>query len=135
MSQTYLAANAVMDQLFGNTTITVPSTLYMGLSTTTISNSGTGATEPVGNGYARVAITNSKTNFSVASSGVVTNATAISFPESTASWGTITYIAFWTASSGGSIWFFEALPTSKTVQSNTTVYFPIGALTLSQTNT
>jgi hypothetical protein len=134
VSQTYTAANAIMDQIFGNTSITVPSTLYMGLSTTVISNSGTGVTEPSGGAYARVAITNNKVNFTTAANGLITNAVAITFPEATVSWGTITYIEFWDSLTGGNIWFFEALPVAKTVQANTTVLFSIGALTLSQTN-
>jgi hypothetical protein len=135
MSQTYYLANKVMDYNFGQTSYTVPSTLYFGLSTTVIGNDGNGATEPVGNGYARVAVTNNKTNFSSSSNGVLSNLIAVSFPESTASWGTITYIGIWDALSSGNVLYFEALSSSRSVQPNTTVVFAIGALTFSMTNT
>ena len=134
MSVTTYAANKVLDYNFGLTSYTVPSTYYVLLSTATIANDGTGAVEPSGGAYARVAVTNNKTNFATASSNSLTNATAITFTESTTSWGTITYIGLADALSGGNIWWFEALPTPKTVQSATTVTFSVGALTVSMTN-
>lgn len=134
MAITYYASNRILDYNFGQTSYTVPSTLYMGLSTTTVGNDGSGATEPSGNNYARVAITNNKSNFAVAANGLLTNAAQFTFNESSASWGTITYIAFWDALTGGNIWYFEALSVPKTVQAQTTVLFSIGALTISMTN-
>ena len=135
MSLTYTASTAILDYNFGKTTYTVPSTLYMGLSTTTINADGTGATESTGVGaYARGAVTNNKTNFGNAGTGTLTTLTAITFAESSASWGTITYIAFWDALTAGNIWFYEVLAVPKTVQANTTVVFSVGALTVSMTN-
>ncbi len=136
MSNTYYSENKILDQLFGATSIvaSVPATWYVGLSTTTPNEGGTGSTEPAAGAYARVAVTNNKTNFGTASNGVLTNSTAISFPESTASWGTITHIVFYDALTGGNIWYWEALPTSRAVAANTTVYFATGALTISNTN-
>jgi hypothetical protein len=134
MSQTYYASNQFLDYVYGVVSFTPPTTYYVGLSTTVISNSGTGATEPSGGAYARVAVTNNKTNFSTASSGALSNATAVTFTESSASWGTITYIFLADALTGGNIWYFEALPSSKIVQSQTTVLFSVGAITFAQTN-
>jgi len=128
------SANKILDKNFGATDYTPPATLYVGLSTTTIGIAGTGATEPSGGAYARVAITNNKTNFGTASNGALTNSNAITFTESTASWGTITYVFIADALTGGNIWFFEALPAPKTVQTATTVLFSASSLTLSMTN-
>ena len=47
--------NAISDAWTG-TPFTVPGTLYLGFSTSTISADGTGITEPVGNGYVRLAV-------------------------------------------------------------------------------
>lgn len=134
MSITYTQANKILDLNFGNTTYTVASPLYFGLSTTPINNDGTGATEPSGGAYARVAVTNSKSYFSVASSGVLSNSGTITFAESTASWGTITYVFIADALTSGNILYFDALTTSRAVPANTTVYFGSGNVSISMTN-
>lgn len=134
MAITYTSANAALDKFFGATNFTSPATLYVGLSTTAISIDGTGATEPSGGAYARVAVTNNKTNWATAANGSLSNLTAITFPESTASWGTITHVFISDASTGGSIWFYDALTFSRIVQSATTVQFSVGALTAQMTN-
>jgi hypothetical protein len=137
MAITTGTANSLLDLLFGQTAFSNFSTLYCGLSTSVIQNDGSGATEPTTGAYARVAITNNKTNFANAAAAALTNATTITFPESTASWGTITYFFLASGATTGvaDIKYFEALPSAKTVQSNTTVLFSIGALTISMTNT
>jgi hypothetical protein len=134
MSVTYTLANKILDFNLGATAYSALSTLYLGLSTTTISIDGTGATEPSGGAYARVAIINNKTNFSTATLGVLSNATAIQFTESTASWGVITYVFLADALTSGNIYLYEALSTPKTVQSATTVLFSVGALSFSMIN-
>jgi hypothetical protein len=134
MAITYYSANRVLDYNFGQTSYTSPNTYHFGLSTTTINIDGTGATEPSGGSYARVAFTNNKTNWGTASNAALTNATAVQFPESTASWGTITYVGMWDASSSGNIWWFDVLTPARTVASATTVLFAIGAVTVSMSN-
>lgn len=134
MSVTYTSANKVLDYNFGGTTYSVPTTLYFGLSTTAINIDGTGATEPSGGSYARVSFTNNKTNWGVASTGALTNSTAITFPESTASWGTITHVFLADASTAGNIWWFDALSPTRTVATATTVLFAIGAVTVQMNN-
>ena len=134
MSITYYASNRNLDYNFGSSAYSVPGTLYMGLSTSVIGNDGTGATEPSGGAYARVTVTNNKTNFGPAATGALTNLTSINFVESTTSWGTITYIFFADAISGGNIWYFQSLSPSKIVQAYTTVVFAASALTISMTN-
>ena len=135
MSGTYTSFNAILNQLFNNVTLTQPSNYYLGLSSTTPTITGTGDTEPSGLGYARVALSSS-TGFTTSTLGTLTNNVTATFPESTGSWGTLTHLILYSASSGGSIWFFEALSPSITVESNTTVYFsnsPAG-ITVSMTN-
>lgn len=133
---TYLASNKILDYLFGGTSFTNLSTFYVGLSTTTIGADGTGCTEPSSGAYARVAVANNKTTFGVASNGSLTNLITISFAESTAAWGTITYVFLAAAGTSGvnDIWYFEALPTPKAVASATTVSFTPSSMTISMTN-
>jgi hypothetical protein len=134
MSGTTTSENLNLDAWFGAVALSVPGTWYCALSTTTPTEAGTNFTEPSSGAYARVAVTNNATNFPAASSGAKTNGTAITFPESTASWGTITHIGFYNQASGGSLYFWEQLPVSKAVAANTTVYFSIGSLTISNLN-
>jgi hypothetical protein len=131
---TYYSANRLLDLNFGGTSYSQPVTYYFGLSTTTIQIAGTGATEPSGGNYARVAFTNNKTNWGTASNAALTNSSAVTFPESSASWGTITYVFMADALTAGNIWWFDALSPSRSVASATTVLFAIGAITVQMTN-
>jgi hypothetical protein len=134
MAITYYSANRILDYNFGGTSYSVPSSFYFCLSTTTINIDGSGATEPSGGAYARVALTNNKTNWGNASNAVLTNSTAVQFAESTSSWGTITYVFLSDASSAGNVWYYDALSPARTVASATTVLFAIGAITVQMTN-
>jgi len=137
MSITYYASGSMLNNTFGSVAISPPSSYYLGLSTTTISSSGSNSTEPTGGkGYARVEIPNNKSYFSYAVSGSLVNSGSIVFPTSGSSWGTITdvFLADTSASATGNIWFYEALSSPRIVQDLTTVSFSAGAITFSMTN-
>lgn len=134
MSITYYQSNRILDKDFGNVSYTTPTTLYFGLSTTAINSDGTGATEPSGGAYARASVTNDKTNWGNAGSGSLQNLGTIQFPESTASWGTITYVFISDALTSGNMLYFGALSPSRVVQSNTVVFFSASAITISIVN-
>lgn len=123
--------NIVNDHIFGKTTFTAGATLYVGLSTTTITDAGGNITEPAGNNYSRVAVTNNVTNFPNSSGGSKTNGTDITFPTATGSWGTVTDFFISDASSGGNIYGYGVLSASKAVGTNDTLKIPTGSLTLS----
>lgn len=106
--------------------------LYVGLSTTTPTEAAGSFTEPVGNGYARVSKPRAGTDWA-ASSGtapaVASNATAVTFPAASGgSWGTVTHFGLFSASTAGTLYFWGALGTSKTVNDGDTASFAIGAL-------
>ena len=134
MAITYLSGNKILDFNFGGTSYTPPVTYYFGLSTTTISIDGSGATEPSSGGYARIALTNNKTNWGNAASASLTNSAAVQFAESSGSWGTITYVGIWDALTSGNVYWFDALSPARAVASATTVLFAIGAITVQMTN-
>lgn len=134
MAITYYSANRLLDYNFGGTAYSVPSNLFFGLSTTSISIDGSGATEPSGGAYARVSFTNNKTNWGNASNASLTNSTAIQFAESTASWGTIIAVFLSDALTAGNIWWFDSLSPARSVSSATTVLFAISAVTVQMTN-
>ena len=120
--------NKLLDHVFGNAAYTAPATLYIAASTATINDDGTGLTEPVGNAYARVAVTNNATNFPAASGGAKANGIQITFPEASGSWGTISHIAIMDASSGGNVLGKGALAASKAIAAGDTLYIPVGDL-------
>lgn len=120
----------VLDLVFGLTAFSPSATFYVGLSTTTITDAGGNITEPVGNNYSRVTVTNNKTNFSNASGTPteVSNATEIAFPQASGSWGTITDFFVSDAVSGGNIYIYGVLTVPKVITSGDTARFAIGDL-------
>jgi len=99
ISDTY--ADNLLDMAFSKDTNDFPATLHIGLSTTTPSNTGTNVTEPAGNSYARVAVTNNVSNWPAAAARSKSNGTDIVFPTATGSWGTITHFAIYDSAVGG----------------------------------
>lgn len=124
------AENKMLDHVFGGADFARPATLYIGLSTTTITDAGGNITEP-GNGYARVAVTNNTTNFPAASAGAKSNGAPITFPAATGSWGTILDFFIADAASGGNIIAYGTLNASQAVASGETINFAVGALSIS----
>lgn len=137
MALTSYASQNALKQLFGGSPAATATTLYFGLSTSTIAIDGTGITEPSGNAYARVSVTNNGTNFTVTTIATgsgggaqVQNATPITFPQSTASWGTVTYWFASDANVAGNIIAYGVLSSSQTVGANNTLSFAANALTI-----
>jgi len=125
--------NEVLDHIFGGADFPRPATVYVALSTANPGEDGSGIAEPSGGAYARVAVTNNGTNFPAAAGGSKSNGTDITFPEATASWGTITYFAIFDASSGGNMLLYGALSSSKQVDTGDTLKFVTGDLTVTLT--
>lgn len=111
----------------------IPTSYYIGLSTTAPNVNGTNVTEPsTSSGYARVQLT----NLSQPSAGVVTNQSAINFNESTASWGTITHFVIYDSVTVGSgnLLMYGALTTPRVVDANTIMTIKENYLSLSAQN-
>lgn len=123
----------VLDYYFGASANTTPALWYVGLSTTTITDAGGNITEPVGNGYIRVAATNNKTTFSNASAGSLANAIQLSYPQASGSWGTVLdfFIANHATAAGTmNIWGYGTLTASKSITSGDTASFAISGITI-----
>ena len=132
MSLTDFSRNKVQDNLYGATAFTPPANYWLALSSSNISTSGSNATEPVGNGYARVQIPNSKSYWTNSTGGCIVNSASIVFVMSSGSWPTINTLALFDASTSGSVWAYTTLSTPIVVQTNTTVSFSASGLTFSQ---
>ena len=126
----------ILDNVFSQVAMPAIATLYVGLSTTTPAGDGTGVTEPSGNAYARVAVTNNATNFPAATgttNGSKANGTTITFPTATGAWGTVTYVVFYDAAAAGNLVAFGALTTSKAISNLDTASFNASDFTITLT--
>lgn len=118
--------NAVLDHVVGKAAYTSP-TAYIGLSSTTPNEDGTGVTEPVGGSYARVST--AAVDWNSASAGATSNANAITFAQATADWvagANLTYLVCYDAVSAGNPLFYGALTVAKPVLNGDTASFPAG---------
>jgi len=120
---------AILKRDFGQVVYTPPSTWYVGLSLTDITDTGLGVTEPLVGGYARVAVTNSAGNFAVVSGQTaMANNVSVEFPRSTANWGEVRYVALYAAATGGQPLYYGRLTNAKQVQVDDSLFFEPGAL-------
>src|SRR6185312_16496996 len=113
MPFTTFTADTILDEFFGGTDYKPPTTLHVGLSTSAPTKTGGNITEPVGKGYARVAVANTMANFPKASNGTKSNGTNITFPEATGAWGTMTHFVVFDAATGGNAVMYGALTNEK----------------------
>lgn len=122
----------ILDHILGGGIYQRPATVWIGLWTSALSDSSTGSTagEVSGGAYARVSRTNNSTNWPAASGTTATksNGTAITFPQATASWGTVTYFCIIDAPTAGNILGWGALTQSKAIGAGDTAAFAIGDL-------
>lgn len=109
----------LLDHVFANAAYTSPTTVYVGLFTTNPDEDGSG-TEVSGGSYARQA-----GSFTVSGNTATTSA-AIEFPTATASWGTITHIGIYDASTAGNLLAYAALTASKAIASGDVFRIPSG---------
>jgi len=139
MSFSNRTAQALLNSLFGKTSnfgaLASAPTIYVGLSSTTPAEDGTGVTEPSTGSYARVATSAATWNAATsADPSVVSNAAAITFPTATANWASgsnLTHLVLFDASTSGNVLGSVALTTAKPVLSGDTAEFPASSLTVS----
>jgi hypothetical protein len=128
--------NAILNLTFGSQAAVpidpMPATMYIGLSTTLVDATGlASSTEPAtADAYARVTFTNNDTNWSTSTAASLHNDVAITFTESTASWGTIQsiFIADSGTRAAGNILWYATLSPALVVGDNTVVSFGVGSV-------
>lgn len=111
----------VLEWVFTAGAVTRPTTWYLGLFTAAPGEAG-GGTEVTGGSYARQTIAFSVTG------DTATNSASIEFPAATASWGTITHVAVFDASTAGNQIAYATLTASKTIDSGDILRVPAGDL-------
>ena len=112
--------NEILDHILGTGAYTMPTTVYVGLSTGSFNDDNSG-TELTGNGYARVSI-----SFGAASSGTASNDAAVEFSAATGSWGTVSHFGLFDASSAGNLLIHGALTASKVIETGDILKIAIG---------
>jgi len=110
----------VLQYVFTTDSVTRPTAWYVGLFTADPTDTGSGATEITGNNYSRVSAT-----FTVSGNAATTSA-AVEFSAATGSWGTISHIGIFDASSGGNLIAHSALTASKAIASGDVFRIPTG---------
>ena len=117
--------NKILDHVLRASSFSQPAALYVALYTSDPGDGDSG-TEVSGGGYSRVSA-----SFGAASNGTSSSSAAVEFPIATSSWGTIVSVGIRDASTGGNLLFYGPLTTSVTINTNETLRFPAGNLTIS----
>lgn len=124
------AENRIAELLVGKTAFATP-TIYIGLFTSAPAESSSGEALPEvanSNNYARVATDGS--DWESAAGGHTQNANAITFPQASGSWGTVTHFGAFTSGNygEGNMLFWGDLTLEKAIDSGDTPSFAAGAL-------
>lgn len=116
----------ILDHITGRTAYTKPSAVYLALYTADPTDTGSGATEISGSGYARVAVA-----FDAAASGATSNTSNIDFAAATGNWGSaISHWALYDASTSGNMLIHGSFTTAKVIETNDVLRISAGDLDL-----
>lgn len=132
-------ANGLQDYIWGYSTYSPGTNFYIALYLVTPEPDGTGGTEvsTAATGYARVSTVQASWNLATVVPTYVTktdNATDITFPTSTASWGTVNGFGILTASTGGTLLIGGNLTVPKLIDIDTVAVFLSGDLVINSVN-
>ena len=112
-----------LNYLFTTTSVTRPTAWYIALFTSNPAEDASGTeVSTSGTAYARQSAT-----FTV-SGNEATNSAAIEFPTATASYGTVTHIGVFDASTGGNLIAYAALTKSKAIDTGDVLRLPANDL-------
>ena len=113
----------VLNYVFTTTSVTRPTAWYLALFTSNPAEDASGTeVSTSGTAYARQSVT-----FSV-SGNTATNTAAIEFPTATASYGTVTHVGVYDASTAGNLIAYAALTTSKAIDTGDVLRLPANDL-------
>lgn len=121
MSFSNYLENKVLGHVFSGAAYTAPTTKYLALFTAAPGEAG-GGTEVSGTSYARQTVAFTTTG------DTSSNSAAVEFPTAGSSWGTVTYVGVFDASTAGNLLCYAALTASKTIDSGDVFRIPAGDL-------
>ena len=116
----------VLDHLFGKGVYNPP-TIYVGLSTADPLDDASGNAEPSGFNYSRVTTAAGDWN-AATGAGLIDNLNALTFPQASGSWGTVTHFTLWDAATVGNMLAHGTLGTPQAIVSGNTPEFAAGDL-------
>ena len=123
MSFSNFLETKVLDHVFGGTAYTAPATLYLGLHTSNPAEDDSGTeVSTSGTAYARQTVT------FTTSGDTTSNTAAVEYPSATASYGTVTHVGVYDASTAGNLLAYGALTTSKAIATGDVLRIPAGDL-------
>jgi len=113
----------ILDHVFGGTAYTAPGTLYLGLHTSNPAEDDSGTeVSTSGTAYAR------QTVAFTTSGDTTSNTAAVEYPTATASYGTVSHVGVYDASTAGNLLAYGALTTSKAIATGDVLRIPAGDL-------
>lgn len=113
----------VLNYVFTSTSVTRPTAWYLALFTSNPADDASGTeVSTSGTAYAR-----QSASFTV-SGDTASNSAAIEFPTATASFGTVSHVAVFDASTGGNMIAYAALTASKAIDTGDVFRVPSGDL-------
>jgi len=121
MSFSNFLETEILDHVFAGAAYTAPGTHYLALYTAAPGETG-GGTEVSGGAYARQSVAFTTTG------NTTSNSAAVEYPTATASFGTVTHVGVFDASTGGNLMAYAALSSSKTIDTGDVFRVPTGDL-------
>ena len=121
MSFTNFLETEILDHVFAGAAYSAPGTHYLGLFTSAPGETG-GGTELSGSAYVRKSVA------FTTSGNTTSNNAAIEFPTATGSWGTVTHVGVFDASSSGNLMAYATLSSSKAIATGDVFRVPSGDL-------
>ena len=122
MSFTNFLETEILDHVFAGAAYTAPGTKYLALFTAIADGEAGSVTELSGNAYAR------QTVAFTTSGNTTSNNAAVEFPTATGSWGTVTHVGVYDASSSGNLMAYATLSSSKAIATGDVFRVPSGDL-------
>ena len=116
--------NALVNATLRNTSYTSPATVYVALFTTDPTDAASG-TEVTGGAYARTSVA-----FAAPSNGAAASSADCTFPTCTSTWGTVSHIGIFDASTSGNLLYHTPLDTSKLIETGDIFKIASGSLTV-----
>jgi len=122
MSFTNFLETEILDHVFAGAAYTAPGTKYLALFTAIADGEAGSVTELSGNAYAR------QTVAFTTSGNTTSNNAAVEFPTATGSWGTVTHVGVFDASTSGNLMAYATLSSSKAIATGDVFRVPSGDL-------
>jgi hypothetical protein len=122
MSFTNFLETEILDHVFAGAAYTAPTTKYLALFTAIADGETGSVTELSGSAYARQSVA------FTTSGNTTSNNAAVEFPTATGSWGTVTHVGVYDASSSGNLMAYATLSSSKAIATGDVFRVPSGDL-------